>query len=241
MSKPTATAVVNYAKKFVRSKPYKAPNMFTKWFYGNNTVAPWCAIFVYYCLAHTGGKDLMKGCPNKAYCPTIWNWAKSKGYTETRHSKAKAGDLVLFDWNKDKVCDHVGFVIKDNGDDTITTVEGNTSNTNNSNGSCVQIRHRSKSVVKGFVRLPYAKPKAKTYSGKWPNLTKKGYLAIGDHGENVKRLQRFLNWYWFNLDVDGIFGTKTKNAVMIFQRDNKLEIDGKFGKKSLAKAKTIKR
>ena len=95
MSKPTADKVIKYAAKFVRPKPYKAPNMFTRWFYGNNTIAPYCAIFVYYCLAHTGGKELMSGCKNKAYCPSIWNWAKAKGYTVSKASKAKKGDLVL--------------------------------------------------------------------------------------------------------------------------------------------------
>lgn len=245
MSKPTANAVLKYAKSFVRSAKYGSPNKFTKWFYGNNTTAPWCAIFVYYCLAHTGGKELMSGCANKAYCPTIWNWGKAKKYNKT---SPKAGDLVLFDWEKDNVCDHIGFVIKDNGNGTIQTVEGNTSNTSNGNGGCVQIRTRNKSLVKGYIRLPYAtatKPATtskKTYSGTFPTLPKRGYFQNKDKGTNVKRLQKFLNWYGnYKLAVDGIVGAKTISAVKKFQKSVKIKQDGLFGKNSLAKAKTAKR
>lgn len=152
--KPTSNDVVSYAKKFVRSAPYGSPNQFTRWYYGNNTTAPWCAIFVYYCLAQTGGKELMAGCANKAYVPTIWNWGASKGYNRGAYSEAKQGDLVIFDWQKDGVADHIGFALSDHGS-YVKTVEGNTSNTNNGNGGCVQIRTRSKSLVKGYVRLPY--------------------------------------------------------------------------------------
>lgn len=155
--KPTSNDVINYAKKFVRKASYGSPNQFTRWYYGNNTAAPWCAIFVYFCLSQTGGKELMTGCANKAYVPTIWNWGKAKGYTRGGTSQAYLGDLVIFDWQKDGVADHIGFVIKDNGNGYVTTVEGNTSNTNNGNGGCVQIRTRSKSLIKGYVRLPYNK------------------------------------------------------------------------------------
>ena len=239
MSKPTADKVIKYAAKFVRPKPYKAPNMFTRWFYGNNTIAPYCAIFVYYCLAHTGGKELMSGCKNKAYCPSIWNWAKAKGYTVSKTSKAKKGDLVLFDWNKDQVCDHIGFILEDNGG-TVKTLEGNTSNTNNSNGGCVQYRTRSKSVIKGYVRLPYAKGKKRYYTGKLPKLPKRSYFKEGDKGGEVKKLQKFLNWYGnYKLQIDGIYGVKTAAAVRRFQAaaPYSIQADGEYGKQTQAKAK----
>lgn len=156
MSKPVASDVIAYANKWIRQTPYGSPNLFTRWYYGNNMTAPWCAIFVYYCLAHTGGKELMAGCKNKAYVPSIWNWAKAKSYAMTSGT-AKQGDLVIYDWEKDSVADHIGFIIKDNGDGTVTTVEGNTSNTSNGNGGCVQKRVRNKRLVKGYVRLPYSK------------------------------------------------------------------------------------
>lgn len=81
-----------------------------------------------------------------------------------------------------------------------------------------------------------------TYEGAFPVLPAKGYLEKGDTGAQVKRLQAFLNWYGaFGLVKDGVFGILTENALKHFQREQALAVDGVFGKKSLAKAKTIKK
>lgn len=89
---------------------------------------------------------------------------------------------------------------------------------------------------------PKSESKKKTYSGAFPYVTNSRVLKYGSKGENVKKLQNFLNWYCNdNLKIDGIFGRKTQLAVIHFQKKEGLTIDGIFGKKSLAKAKTIKR
>lgn len=165
MAMPTSDRVVRQAKRYVRSSRYGSPNKFTRWFgFGNQTVE-WCAIWIYYVLAQCGGKLLMAGCSNKAYVPTIMNWAKKKGYWRT--GKPKKGDLVLFDWNKNKVADHIGFVVEDLGNGYVKTIEGNTSNVSNGNGGCVQIRTRPKYYILGYVRLPYGK-KSKPTTSKSP-------------------------------------------------------------------------
>lgn len=80
----------------------------------------------------------------------------------------------------------------------------------------------------------------KGYTGTFPKLPEKGYLGKGDTGTQVKNLQKFLNWYGgYKLDVDGDFGPKTLEAVKDFQSKTGLDDTGRFGKKSLAKAKTI--
>lgn len=87
---------------------------------------------------------------------------------------------------------------------------------------------------------PSPKPSKKTYSGDFPKLPP--ILKKSERGEQVRRLQKFLNWYGnYKLEVDGDFGTKTENAVKKFQKENKLTVDGIFGKNSLAVAKTIKK
>lgn len=59
------------------------------------------------------------------------------------------GDVILFDFENDGVTDHTGFVVKDNGDGTITTIEGNTSG--NAGSSCVGIHSdRSRSEIYGY-------------------------------------------------------------------------------------------
>lgn len=99
-------------------------------------------------------------------------------------------------------------------------------------------------IGKGVLKTLGITPvKAKsTYTGTLPKLTGKGYIAYGDYGINVERLQKFLNWYGkYDLDVDGKFGAKTLNALKKYQSAEGLSVDGKFGVKSLAKAKAVKR
>jgi N-acetylmuramoyl-L-alanine amidase len=81
------------------------------------------------------------------------------------------------------------------------------------------------------------------YRGTLPDLTKTtfGYLKKGDEGIQVRRLQLFLNWYGYKLDIDGDFGTKTEKAVKKFQKAEKLDADGLFGEKSLARAKKVEK
>lgn len=60
-------------------------------------------------------------------------------------------------------------------------------------------------------------------------------LQQGNRGTNVKTLQTKLkNWGYYTGSVDGIFGSKTKEAVKYFQRRNGLTADGIVGKKTLA-------
>lgn len=70
------------------------------------------------------------------------------------------------------------------------------------------------------------------------NLTQ---LAFGAMGEATKQLQEDLNSLGFDCgDADGIFGTKTKEQVIEFQRKYSLEDDGVAGPLTLAKIKSVK-
>lgn len=52
--------------------------------------------------------------------------------------------------------------------------------------------------------------------------------------EDIKLIQKKLkNWGYYSGSVDGIYGTKTKNAVRLFQKKNKLVVDGIVGDKTL--------
>ncbi len=82
--------------------------------------------------------------------------------------------------------------------------------------------------------------KKHTYTGTI-TLPKRGYFILGDRGKKVRQLQQFLNWYGNSLDVDGIYGPATKDAVKRFQRRQRITADGLFGQKSLEKAKRVKK
>lgn len=58
---------------------------------------------------------------------------------------------------------------------------------------------------------------------------------IGSRSQEVTEIQKVLKAKgYYKGNVDGIFGTKTKNAVIAFQRDNGLSQDGIVGKATLA-------
>lgn len=54
-------------------------------------------------------------------------------------------------------------------------------------------------------------------------------LRSGSQGDEVRRLQEILNTQGYGLDVDGIFGSNTKNAVKQYQAANGLQADGIVG------------
>jgi peptidoglycan hydrolase-like protein with peptidoglycan-binding domain len=54
-------------------------------------------------------------------------------------------------------------------------------------------------------------------------------LQYGSYGDDVRKLQTALNANGYNLDVDGGYGTKTRAAVVDYQKKNSLQVDGTVG------------
>lgn len=62
------------------------------------------------------------------------------------------------------------------------------------------------------------------------NLIEGGNLTTGARGPQVSQLQQVLkNYGYYPGAVDGVFGPQTKEAVRMFQTDNKIATDGIFG------------
>lgn len=58
---------------------------------------------------------------------------------------------------------------------------------------------------------------------------------FGSTGQEVRSIQTKLkNWGYYSGDIDGIYGSKTKAAVVYFQQKNGLTADGVAGPKTLA-------
>ena len=84
---------------------------------------PWCGSFVMWVAAQVGFKAM----PNCVYTPAGAEAFKGQGkWSNHETAKPQPGDIVFFSFDG-KGIEHVGIVVKDNGDGTITTVEGNTS------------------------------------------------------------------------------------------------------------------
>ena len=68
------------------------------------------------------------------------------------------------------------------------------------------------------------------------NASSNRLLRLGSRGSDVKNLQQRLNSLGYNCgNADGIFGTRTYNAVRAFQRKNGLAVDGIVGKDTRSK------
>ena len=61
------------------------------------------------------------------------------------------------------------------------------------------------------------------------DVVKKHYLKMGDKGEHVMWLQKALINRGYNIEADGSFGSKTKAAVMSYQKSRGLKVDGYVG------------
>ncbi|GGQ09552.1 CHAP domain-containing protein [Streptosporangium pseudovulgare] len=103
--------------------------------------APWCAMFVSWVGEQAGARPTMGW---DAYTVSYAKWFADNGrWGQT----PKPGAVVFFDWGGSHdidAIDHVGLVKKDNGDGTITTIEGNTGN------GKVEERVRPVSQVDGY-------------------------------------------------------------------------------------------
>ena len=141
-------------------------------------------------------------------------------------SKAKAGDIaLLFDGSTYK---HTYFIMSDK---YVADSTGSGSDANNIRADR-KFDGRYVSGMKILIR----------YTGKGTATRK--YMKMGDSGEEVKKLQMFLNWAMNSgLVVDGIFGVKTDTAVRAFQTKCKLPggADGLFGNISLEAAKNFEK
>lgn len=217
----------------------------TVWnYYGLAKGIAWCAAFVSYIMAKAGAKNLFYGGKSVFYVPYAQQWLK-KNCTHVKMIDAKPGDIVVFTWdgignNSEKGSrDHIGFIRKAGTSKTAYTIEGNT------NGGIVANKTRALKWIYGIYRPKYGTASTSTkkaYTGTFPTLPKRGYFRKGDTGAQAKYLQKLLNWAaGTKLTVDGIIGAKTIAAVGTYQKKYSLTIDYLFGKKCLAKAKTIKK
>lgn len=90
--------------------------------YNDNNGQFWCGYFVNWC-----AKQVKLKIPNCIYTPAGVFGFQGKGtWFNSATSKPLPGDIVFFDFPGGEKVDHVGIVLKDNGDGTITTIEGNT-------------------------------------------------------------------------------------------------------------------
>ena len=124
---------------------------YTTWY---GLVGPWCAMFCTWCRLTTqpANKTFVKG-SRYAYCPYVLSDAQTGRYGLSLTSSPIPGDLVLYDWDRGGLPDHIGIFEKGDAR-SWTAIEGNTSTSNNSNGGEVMRRNRDTNQARvWFVRV----------------------------------------------------------------------------------------
>jgi hypothetical protein len=130
----------------------------------------WCGAFVNWCAKQAGVKI-----PNCVYTPSgATAFMDKKTWTIAEQADPQPGDIVFFDFPGDALdrISHVGIVISNNSNGTVTTVEGNTSpdkkgDQRNGGEVCVKIRgYKKKNRGKVQPSLPvfivgFGRPKFK--------------------------------------------------------------------------------
>ncbi|MFI6516595.1 CHAP domain-containing protein [Spirillospora sp. NPDC050679] len=109
--------------------------------------AQWCSMFVSWLGDRLGFND--------QFGEDAWTVEHARFFQREGRwgTKPKPGAIVFFAWDGGKTnydIVHVGMVIKDNGDGTVRTVEGNT-------GDAVQIKTRNTAQIVGYGYPDYAK------------------------------------------------------------------------------------
>ncbi|MEM6847084.1 MAG: peptidoglycan-binding protein, partial [Pseudomonadota bacterium] len=115
---------------------------------------------------------------------------------------------------------HVGIIETVHGDGTFTVVNGNVSN------EVRRSRFKAASVLPEGLRWPAGSvpPAAAGAVADAPLGSRR--LSLGSRGADVEALQRDLNLLSYQLEEDGIFGGRTRDAVQRFARRRGLDADG---------------
>ena len=221
----SAAALIAVADFYARQKYSEKPKnsnhtIFGAW-YGVQTA--WCAMFVSYCLNHSGNGVTINGAQSKkgyALCSRGIAWFKrKKAWYPVR--AAQPGDIAFFDWNHDHDPDHTGIVVRvDLKRKRVLTIEGNTGSKNLSNGGMVAKQWRNMSVIIGVGRpaFPAAKPvvapvaPVATVTVSTPVVAPFTVIKVGSRGASVKAVQKAVG-----ASADGVFGPMTEKAVKVWQ------------------------
>lgn len=206
-------------------------NNYTKYgeWYGVNPGA-WCDMFVCWCANEV--KVLKTLIPKYCNVGDTRKWYKERNQLSgTPH----IGDLFIV--MKKGAGQHIGIIEYIDGK-YIHTIEGNYKD------KVARVKRKIGYNSKTGNGLLFCNVAWETegYTGKYPTLPSRGYFKQGDKGNNVKDLQKFLNWALdIKLQLDGSYGPLTKNAVVRLEKIFGNKANGLYGENDLAKSKVYKK
>ncbi|MBR4858417.1 MAG: CHAP domain-containing protein [Clostridia bacterium] len=162
---PIADEIVNVARSKIGYYPSNI-NEFTTWYYGVETDAYWCSIFVSWCAAQVGA--IGTAVPKRASCDTMRQWFINKGeyYPATSDYVPQRGDIVFINTAVDGTDDvhHVEIVTESgffdaNKNPKVKCIGGNTSDINYNGSEYVTEKTRpvnsSRATLVGYAHPSY--------------------------------------------------------------------------------------
>lgn len=232
----TAKDIINKALSYLGTKenpPYSNNVVFNTDYYGHEVYSSayaWCVTYVWDIFRMCGASDLFYDGGKTAGCCQVLDWGRRRGLEVSKY-EGKYGDLVLFDWDNTGYddADHIGFIINKNSDGTYTTVEGNTSAGNDSDGGEVMKRLRYTSTIRAILRPKYTSD-VPSGSDSIP-YNRFPTVQRGSTNETWVKIAQAGVGLMFT-DADGGFGDKTNHWVCDFQRKHGLTADGIVGPKT---------
>jgi putative peptidoglycan binding protein len=206
----------------------------------------WCGDFVtdIYKRAEIPLPSMQPGCRTGfAYCPDAVDYGRK--HNATRFSwQSGPGDIVLFDWGGDGVADHTEIVTGYEGG-VLFTIGGNSgpSTVDGFTGQGGVHRHRWAApagqgndlvltVIDTAKVVHFGGPAHPTRPGVKPPTAPRMLMLKSSMmtGDDVRAVQQALNQRnHAGLDVDGVYGPLTRDAVLNWQRRENIEVDGIVG------------
>ena len=178
----------NYAKSFLG----KGGATFRS-YCGLPSGAAWCDAYVTYIFHKTENASLFCGGKKQTYCPATIKILR-KEMAQIPLYLAMPMDVIFFDWDRNGVPNHIGFVREKVSTETINTIEGNTSNK-------VMLKTRPAKYVCGIFRPHFV-----------PTFTLGKLVVDGDCGYNtIAGLQKLVS-----APVDAILGVGTVKKVQAY-------------------------
>lgn len=198
----------------------------------------WCVVFLWWVFRTAGASTLFKDGKKTASCANLMDYYRDRGQIVT--GNYKPGDIVFFNFSGGSYPKHVGIVERVKDSNTVVTIEGNTSNTNNTNGDGVMRKERSlKDIICAGRPLYEGEYQSDVEETEEVTVTVElKMLSKGSKGEQVKVLQQILIANGYDCGkhgADGDFGSSTRAAVRDFQRGEGLIADGIVGKDTWSK------
>jgi hypothetical protein len=172
-----------------------------------------------------GNKPVPTGYPIKACLPGKVNVGKNwraGNYIQIR-TQTQSGEVIV------TYCHLSSFAMKKGEDAEQGALVGGAGSTGNSSVPHLHLGVR----IRGKRVNPY--PMLKEADGRSSGMAEQArMLMYGCAGEDVKALQLKLNQMGYGIDADGIYGSRTRGAVIKFQKKHGLIADGIAGPLTMA-------